>query len=201
MDIFVPPDAATAGRPTIIEVHGESFVGGSRTDNDGDTLQWALDGYVGVTIDYRLAAQSQGGSNNEVALAAAETLDAQQSVRFLKANAATYGVDPTRIAMEGFSAGGALALATGVAANAPYAGPLSSYSPSIAAAVSTGAFLTPGLPTITLNSSEASALLFQYAYDTATHVTASYAFETCDALRATGNACYEVELAGTGHTT
>ena len=83
----------------------------------------------------------------------------------------------------------------------PYTGPLSNYSPSIAAAVSTGAFLTPGLPTITLTNSEAPSLLFQYAYDTATHVTAAYAFETCDALRAAGNACYEVELAGTGHTT
>ena len=201
MDIFVPPDAATAPRPTLIEVHGGSFVGGSRTDNDGDTLQWALDGYVGVTIDYRLAPLSEAGSANEVALAAAATLDAQQAVRFLKANAATYGIDPTRIAMEGFSAGGALALATGLSADAPYTGPLSNYSPSVAAAVSTGAFLTPGLSTITLDNQEAPALLFQYAYDTATHVTASYAFETCDALRAAGNACYEVELAGTGHTT
>ena len=61
MDIFVPPDTTTSPRPTLIEVHGGSFVGGSRTDNDGDTLQWALDGYVGVTIDYRLAAQSPGG--------------------------------------------------------------------------------------------------------------------------------------------
>ena len=201
MDIFVPPDAATAPRPTMVEVHGGSFVGGSRTDNDGDTLQWALDGYVGVTIDYRLAAQSAGGNNNAVALATAETLDAQQSVRFLKANAATYGIDVSRIAMEGFSAGGALALATGVASTVPYTGPLQSFSPSVAAAISTGAFLTPGLSQITLNASEAPALLFQYDYDTATHVTASYAFITCDALRAAGNACYEVDLAGTGHTT
>jgi acetyl esterase/lipase len=201
MDVFVPPDARTAPRPTVIEVHGGSFVGGSRTDNDGDTLGWALDGYVGATIDYRLAAQADGGSQNEVALAAAETLDAQQSVRFLKANAATYGVDVNRIAMEGFSAGGALALATGVAANVPYTGPLSNYSPSVNAAIATGAFLTPGLSTITLNSTEAPSMLFQYDYDTATKVTAAYAFETCDALRAAGNACYEVDLAGTGHTT
>ena len=201
MDIFVPPDAATAPRPTIVEVHGGSFVGGSRTDNDADTEQWALDGYVGVTIDYRLAPLADAGNANEVALAAAATLDAQQSIRFLKANATTYGIDPTRIAMEGFSAGGALALATGVSATAAYSGPLSDYSPSVAAAVSTGAFLTPGLPLLTLTGTEAPALLFQYAYDTATHVTAAYAFETCDALRAAADACYEVELAGTGHTT
>jgi hypothetical protein len=40
-----------------------------------------------------------------------------------------------------------------------------------------------------------------YAYDTASDVTAAYAFETCDALRAADNPCYEVEQPGTGHTT
>ena len=89
-----------------------AFVGGSRTDEDWDAEQCALYGYVGVTIDYRLVSVADAGGPNEPALAAAATLDAQQSVRYLKANAATYGVDPTRIAMLGNSAGGALALAT-----------------------------------------------------------------------------------------
>ncbi|MGH9078651.1 MAG: carboxylesterase family protein [Acidimicrobiales bacterium] len=201
MDIFVPPGAAATPRPTIVEIHGGAFVGGSRTDEDWDAQQCALYGYVGVTIDYRLASLADAGNANAPALTAAATLDAQQSVRFLKANSAAYGVDPTRIAMLGNSAGGALALASAVAAHIPYTGPLSSYSPSIAAAVSTGAFLTPGLAGLTLTDSEAPSLLFMYAYDTASHVTAAYAFETCDALRAAGNACYEVEQAGTGHTT
>jgi acetyl esterase/lipase len=202
MDIFVPPDAATAPRPTIIEVHGGAFVGGSRTDEDGDAQQVAMYGFVGVSIDYRLASLADaGGLADSVALASAATLDAQQSVRFLKANAATYGVDPARVAMLGNSAGGALALGTAVAADVPYTGPLSSYSPSIAAAVSTGAFLTPGLPELTLTDTEAPSLLFMYGYDTASHIPAAYAFETCDALRAAGNACYEVEQPGTGHTT
>lgn len=202
MDIFVPPDAATAPRPTIIEVHGGAFVGGSRTDEDGDAEQVAMYGFVGVSIDYRLASLADaGGLADSVALASGATLDAQQSVRFLKANAATYGVDPARVAMLGNSAGGALALGTAVAADVPYTGPLSSYSPSIAAAVSTGAFLTPGLPELTLTDTEAPSLLFMYGYDTASHIPAAYAFETCDALRAAGNACYEVEQPGTGHTT
>jgi acetyl esterase/lipase/lysophospholipase L1-like esterase len=202
MDVFVPPDAATAPRPTIIEVHGGAFVGGSRTDEDEDAQQVATYGYVGVTIDYRLASLADaGGLANSVVLASAATLDAQQSVRFLKANAATYGVDPTRIAMLGNSAGGALALGTAVAANFPYTGPLSGYSPSIAAAVSTGAFLTPGLSSLTLSDTDAPSLMFMYGYDLASHIPAAYAFETCDALRAAGNACYEVEQPGTGHTT
>jgi acetyl esterase/lipase len=201
MDVFVPPDAATAPRPTIVEIHGGAFVGGSRTDEDWDAQQVAMYGYVGAAIDYRLASLADAGNANAPALAAAATLDAQQSVRFLKANAATYGVDPTRIALLGNSAGGALSLATAVAADTPYSGPLSSYSASIAAAVSTGAFLTPALSDLTLTDSDAPSLMFMYAYDTASHITAAYAFETCGALRAAGNACYEVEQAGTGHTT
>ena len=201
MDIFVPPHASTGPRPTIIDVHGGAFVGGSRTDEDWDAEQCALYGYVGVTIDYRLVSVADAGGPNEPALAAAATLDAQQSVRYLKANGATYGVDPTRIAILGNSAGGALALASAVAADYPYSGPLSDYSPAIAAAVSTGAFLTPALAELTLTNSEAPSLMFMYGYDTASHITAAYAFETCDALRAAGNACYEIEQSGTGHTT
>ena len=200
MDLFVPPDPTHALRPTVVEVHGGSFVGGSRTDNDADAQQWALDGYVAVSVDYRLAPESAGGNANAAALAAAELPDVQQSIRFLKANAATYGIDPTRIVVEGFSAGGALALATAVAATVPYTGPQSSYSPSVAAAISTGAFLTPGLSELTLTPGEAPVLMFQYGYDTATHVTAAYAFETCDALRIAGDACYESAQPGTGHT-
>jgi len=201
MDIFVPPDAATAPRPTIIEIHGGAFVGGSRTDEDGDAQLCAEYGYVGVAIDYRLAALVNAGNANAPVLAAAATLDAQQSVRFLKANAATYGVDPARVAVLGNSAGGALALASAVGADIPSTGPLSDFSPSVAAAVSTGAFLTPALPELTLTDTEAPSLMFMYAYDTASHITAAYAFETCDALRVAGDACYEVVQSGTGHTT
>jgi acetyl esterase/lipase len=201
MDIYLPPDPVSTRRPTIVEIHGGAFVGGSRTEEDWDALQCALYGYVGVAVDYRLASLADAGNANAPALAAAATLDIQQSVRFLKAGAATYGIDPRRIALLGNSAGGALALAAAVAAATPYSGPLSGYSPAIAAAVSTGAFLTPGLAGLTLTPTEAPALMFMYAYDTASHIAAPYAFKTCDALRAAGNACYEVEQGGTGHTT
>ena len=132
--------------------------------------------------------------HNAPALAAAATLDAQQSVRYpqgqclhLRSGSGTHrpaGQLRRRRTRTG---------RTAVAADLPYSGPLSSYSPSIAAAVSTGAFLTPGLPSLKLTDTEAPSLMFMYGYDTASHITAAYAFETCDALRAAGNACYEVE--------
>ncbi len=201
LDIFEPPDAQSGPQPTIVDVHGGAFVGGSRTDMDGDAMQWALRGYVGVSIDYRLANLANAGNQNEVTLAGAAIPDAQQSIRWLKANAATYGVDTTRIAINGSSAGGALSLGVGLASNLPYTGPLSQYPPTVAAAISTGAFLTPGLSLLTLTSSEPHVMMFQYDYDISTRVTSAYAFETCDALRALGNTCDEVDLAGSGHTT
>jgi predicted esterase len=125
--------------------------------------------------------------------------DSQNAVRFLKANAATYGVDPSRVAMIGHSAGGALALATGVTGTTATTGPLAGYSSTIQAAVSAGAFLTPGLSALTLTANDAATMMFQYELDSATNVTSAYAFETCDALRAAGSTCDEVQLAGTGH--
>ncbi len=82
-------------------------MGGSRTDQDGDAMQWALRGYVAVSIDYRLANIANAGNNNEATLAAAAIPDREQSIRWLKANAATYGIDTTRMGIIGFSAGGA----------------------------------------------------------------------------------------------
>lgn len=201
MDIYVPPDAATAPRPTVILIHGGGFVGGSRTDADWDAQNYATYGYVGVTVDYRLVSVANAGYVNASANTTNATIDVQQAVRYLRANAAAYGVDGARIAPLGTSAGGAIALGLAVGATVPYTGPLSDQSPAVTASVSTGAFLTPGLPALTLTNAEAPSLLFMYAYDQASPVTAAYAFETCDALRAAGNACYEVEQAGTGHTT
>ena len=201
LDLMEPPDARTAARPTIVEIHPGAFVGGSRTDQDADAMQWAVRGYVAVSIDYRLVNVANAGGPNVVPDAAAATLDAQQSIRWLKAHAATYGVDPTRIITVGYSAGGALSLGTAVTSTVPYTGPLSNQSPSVAAALSTGAYLTPGLPRITLNDTEPPVMMFQYALDTADNVPAAYAFETCDALRAAGNTCDEVEQPGSGHTT
>jgi hypothetical protein len=66
--------------------------------------------------------------------------------------------------------------------------------------------MTPAWPAAssrrpTLTDTDAPSLMFMYAYDTASHITGAYALGTCDALRAAGDACYEVEQAGTGHTT
>jgi predicted esterase len=201
LDLFVPPGAVASPRPLIIQIHGGAFVGGSRTSSSSDAMEFARRGFVAASIDYRLISVAKLGQIGQFAAAQNALIDAQQAVRWLKANAVTYGIDATRVAAIGFSAGGALSLGSAVAGEATTSGPLAGYSPSITAAVSTGAYLTPGLPFLTLNADEAPVMMFQYDYDNSTNVTADYAFQTCDALRAAGSTCDEVPIAGTGHTT
>jgi acetyl esterase/lipase len=68
---------------------------------------YAQRGYVAVSIDYRLAQDDPPAAGetpvDRAAYAAIE--DAANAVRWLRANAVTYGIDPDRIAIGGYSAG------------------------------------------------------------------------------------------------
>lgn len=101
LDLFRKPD--TRGAPVLVFVHGGGFVAGNKRsaetpfyDNIG-TLA-ALNGFVGVTITYRLAPEHKFPSGVE---------DLAAVVRWLKANVADYGGDPDRIVLSGQSAGAA----------------------------------------------------------------------------------------------
>jgi acetyl esterase/lipase len=61
--------------------------------------------FVAVSVGYRLFDPKKHPDN----IWPAQADDAQRAVRFLRANAAQYGIDPTRIGAVGFSAGGHLA--------------------------------------------------------------------------------------------
>ncbi len=104
--------------PCVVIFHGGAWVGGSRKDVSlGDkgkngTIEpsiledVAARGYVAVAPSYRLAPKFPFP---------AQIQDARAAVRFLRANAKTYDIDPEKIAAAGFSAGGHLALLLGLA--------------------------------------------------------------------------------------
>ncbi len=111
LNLFVPKpgDGETSAVPAIIFVHGGAWAGGDREQLRFYALRFAERGYVTAAISYRLS--------REAAFPAAVE-DAKCAVRWLRANAGTYNVDPDRMAMSGNSAGGHLAMMAGYAADA-----------------------------------------------------------------------------------
>lgn len=99
LDIYLP-NSGKGPYPVIITVHGGAFAFG---DNRGAELAVGLKGlergYAVVGVNYRLSGEA-------VFPAAIE--DVKAAIRFLRANAAKYGLDPDRFALWGSSAGGNL---------------------------------------------------------------------------------------------
>lgn len=101
------PSGVQGPYPVVVFIHGGAWVAG---DKVGTEAQGALDaavnaGYAVVSINYRLAQNARWP---------AQIYDCKAAVRFLRANAQTYGLDPDRIAVWGASAGAHLAQFMGV---------------------------------------------------------------------------------------
>lgn len=199
LDLYVPPDDEITERPLILFVHGGGFSGGSRSSFATHAMNYARRGFVVASIDYRLRPNDTPAEQLVAALQAID--DAMESVRWLKANAPTYGIDPDRIAALGSSAGGAIVLGVGHAADLTPGGPLSGYSPTVTAVVSTGAHLTPGLAVIDFEPTDAPSMMFHYEQDTSQgQATWDYAYQTCAAIRDAGPPCDFIKQPGSGHT-
>src|SRR5262245_3961071 len=81
---------------------------GSRADMSGHARELARAGYVAICIDYRLVEAATGRKRWP-----AQLDDAQRAVRWVRANAHRYGVDPDFTGAYGWSAGGQLAALLG----------------------------------------------------------------------------------------
>jgi acetyl esterase/lipase len=94
--------------PAVVCIHGGGFRAGTREGYDGQCMRLAQHGYVAVTVTYRLAPKYQFP---------AAVYDCKAAVRWLRANAKKYNIDPDRIGVMGGSAGGHLAQFLGVTAD------------------------------------------------------------------------------------
>src|SRR5882724_8975680 len=104
------PKATSAPLPAVLCIHGGGFRAGSREGYDKLCLSLAQHGFVAATITYRLAPKYQFP---------AAVHDCKAAVRWLRANASKYQIDPARIGATGGSAGGHLAQFLGVTAGIP----------------------------------------------------------------------------------
>lgn len=101
------PKNTTGPLPAVLCIHGGGFRAGSREGYNKLCLTLAQRGFVAATISYRLAPAHQFP---------AAVHDTKAAVRWLRANAAKYGINPDRIGVTGGSAGGHLAQFLGVTA-------------------------------------------------------------------------------------
>jgi acetyl esterase/lipase len=196
-DLYAPTGDTATNRPAVIWIHGGSFRSGSRTSGEivDEANTFAKKGYVSVSISYRLSPTGcTTAAAGECLLAITDALaDAQSAVRWLRANAATYGVDPVKIAIAGSSAGAVTALNVGFNSEAPQPGPLAEVSSRVSAAVS----LSGGAVGGTIDAGDAPSLLFHNTDDPIAPY--SLAQSTVTASRAAGVVSWLITWPGNGH--
>ena len=99
LDVYLPT-ALPAGTlaPAVVWIHGGGWTGGTKNETRAAEIcgTLAAAGYVAVSIDYRLGDGAWPTNLH----------DCKNAVRFLRAHAAEYHIDPKRIAVAGGSAGG-----------------------------------------------------------------------------------------------
>jgi acetyl esterase/lipase len=106
MDIYRPPGAATDRRPALIFVHGGLVArqAGPAPTTWPTYRSWgrlaAAAGLVGVVFNHRMT------TDENIAIAASDVVAA---VDYVRANSTTLGIDPNRLCVAVYSAGGPLA--------------------------------------------------------------------------------------------
>lgn len=110
LDVYLPPGLpVTARRPCIVWIHGGGWQGGDKSPAPKAPPLVGL-GFVVASINYRLSG---------VAPHPAQMHDCKAAIRHLRANAATYRINPLRMGVWGSSAGGHLAALMGTSGDEP----------------------------------------------------------------------------------
>ena len=114
LDLYLPKQRAKDAKlPLVIFVHGGGWAKGDKVDDRSNNLGSVLvaEGYAVASINYQLAPQGLGSYHANLKASFPQNLqDVKSAVRYLRKNAATYGIDPDRIALMGASAGAHLAV-------------------------------------------------------------------------------------------
>jgi acetyl esterase/lipase len=107
LDLYLPEARASDKLlPVIAFIHGGAWRAGNKEGGRGQVLRFARSGeYAGVSIGYRLSSD---------AVWPAQIHDCKAAIRWLRAHAAEYNLDPDRIGVMGSSAGGHLVAMLGV---------------------------------------------------------------------------------------
>jgi len=103
LDLFRPKKSGKY--PALLLIHGGGWRSGNKTMQVPMAQQISTKGYVTASVEYRLSPE---------ALYPAAIYDIKAAIRFLRANAVKYNIDPNRMALSGSSSGGELAAFIGM---------------------------------------------------------------------------------------
>ena len=99
INLTLPTADVTKPRPAVIWIHGGGWSGGDYKLDPSAEFGLTKAGFVTGTVEYRLTGEAKYPAQIE---------DCKAAIRFLRANATKYGIDPDRIGVWGGSAGGHL---------------------------------------------------------------------------------------------
>jgi acetyl esterase/lipase len=105
LDMYLPRNPISRSMPAVLWIHGGGWRIGGKS-NSRVAAELAARGFVGASAEYRLSGEAPFPAAIE---------DTKCAVRYLRANAQKYGIDPDRIGVAGSSAGAHLALLIGTA--------------------------------------------------------------------------------------
>jgi dienelactone hydrolase len=197
LDLYQPTGDTETQRPALVWVHGGSFSGGDKTNivpvDVANTF--AKLGYVVVSINYRLLGSNCVSNPNNCTTAALEAQhDAQAAVRWLRANAATYKIDPNRIGIGGESAGAITATLVGLHSEDPGTSGNPGFPSTVGGFVSVSGGLPQGL---FASSGDAIGLFFHGTADTT--VSPNWSVQTEMAMLGAGVPAWLQLQGGAGH--
>jgi acetyl esterase/lipase len=129
LDVYAPAAQVTEPRPAVVLIHGGGWISFDKSTMRSMGTLLARHGFVAFAVDYRLFHDSQN-------CWPAQLDDVQRAVRWVRANAAAYGVNPARIGAFGHSAGAQLAALLGMEDTRDNSDPaLAKYSSKVQAVV------------------------------------------------------------------
>jgi acetyl esterase/lipase len=105
LDLYLPASDGSTVAPVVVLIHGGAFAMGDSGMEAGLAQTLVQQGFAVAAVNYRLSGE---------ALYPAGAQDVKAAVRWLRANATQYGLDPAKFAAWGQSAGGWMANMLGV---------------------------------------------------------------------------------------
>lgn len=120
LDVYLP-STPLIDRPLVMFVHGGGWSGGSKFPIAAGMLPLLQQGIALASVQYRLVNSNDASlyGGNEAVIFPAAVHDVKAALRFLRANANSYGLDSQRFGIWGSSAGGHLSTLVALSAGNP----------------------------------------------------------------------------------